>query len=214
MSGLEVLQRTSALGIELSLDGCDLLLKADAQPPTDFVKHLVRHKWELVSLLRQLQNGQSNGDQREDFDRRSGGSGHGTTRILPGQLPHWPSLDVHDRGLLKTSPHRDSGNQNQKEAPSLLAHELNPNLPWPQPGETVLPGWGNQVSMEYRLRTASEDECLEWAKEPWQVELVAKAHGYSTNWVDQILFNRKMWNEAFAARDSVRTQSFEHPHLD
>jgi len=90
----------------------------------------------------------------------------------------------------------------------------NPDLPWPQPGETVLPGWGTRVSMEYRLRIASEDECLEWANEPWQLELVAKARGYSQKSVDQILLNRTMWKEAFAARDSGRTQSFEHPHLD
>lgn len=214
MSALEVLRRTSALGVELSLDGCDLLLKADAQPPSDLVKHLVRHKWEIVALLRQIQNGQSNGDLTEHFDRRSGGFGHETTQIRSGQLNQWPSLDAHVRGLLKTSPHRDSGNQNQEEALSLLAHELNPNLPWPQPGETVLPGWGNQVSMEYRLRTASEDECLEWAKEPWQVELVAKAHGYSPKWVNQTLLNRATWRELFSALDAAHSQNFNHRPLD
>jgi len=81
----------------------------------------------------------------------------------------------------------------------------NPNLPWPLPGETLLPGWGTRVSMEYRLRNASEDECLDWAKEPWQLELVAKARGYSQRWVEQILLNRAVWREAFAARgDSFR----------
>lgn len=76
----------------------------------------------------------------------------------------------------------------------------NPNLPLPLPGETLLPGWGTRVSMEYRLRVASEDECLEWAKEPWQLELVAKARGHSQRWVEQILLNRAVWKEAFAAR--------------
>lgn len=69
----------------------------------------------------------------------------------------------------------------------------NPNIPWPLPGETLLPGWGTRVSMEYRLRTASEEECLDWAKEPWQLELVAKARGYSRRWVDQIMYNRTKW---------------------
>jgi hypothetical protein len=54
--------------------------------------------------------------------------------------------------------------------------------------------------MEYRLRVASEDECHEWAKEPWQLELVAKARGHSQRWVEQILLNRVAWKEAFAAR--------------
>jgi len=76
----------------------------------------------------------------------------------------------------------------------------NPNLPWPLPGETLLPGWRTRVSMEYRLRNASEDECLDWAKEPWQLELVANARGYSQRWVEQILLNRAVWREAFAAR--------------
>jgi hypothetical protein len=86
----------------------------------------------------------------------------------------------------------------------------NPNLPWPLPGETLLPGWGKRVSMEYRLRTASEDECLEWANEPSQLELVAKARGYSQEWVDQVLRNRAMWREAFAARSEGRAPNFEH----
>jgi hypothetical protein len=203
MSAVEVLRRTSALGIQLSLDGCDLLLQADAQPPTGFVEHLVHHKREIVALLRQIQNGRSNSDLREDFDGRAGASWHETAQTPSGQLPQWPRLDAHIRGLPKTSPHSDSGNRNQ-EALSLLAHKLNPDLTWPQPDETVLPGWGSQVSMEYRLRTASEDECLEWAREPWQLELVAKACGYSPKWVDQILLNRATWRRAFAALDAAR----------
>lgn len=85
----------------------------------------------------------------------------------------------------------------------------NPNLPWPLPGETLLPAWGTRVSMEYRLRVASEDECLEWAKEPWQLELVAKARGHSPRWVEQILLNRVAWKEAFAAREGGITPNFD-----
>jgi hypothetical protein len=64
--------------------------------------------------------------------------------------------------------------------------------------------------MEYRLRVASEDECLEWAKEPCQLELVAKARWHSQRWVEQILLNRAVWKEAFAARDEGRAPNFDH----
>jgi hypothetical protein len=80
----------------------------------------------------------------------------------------------------------------------------NPSLPWPQPGDTSLPGWGDRDSMEYRLRVASEDECLEWAKELWQLDLVAKARGYPKKLAVQTSRNRLMWREAFAARDECR----------
>ena len=100
---------------------------------------------------------------------------------------------------------RDEGN----DAPVTEEFDPNPHLPWPQTGETLLEGWGTRVSMEYRLRNASEDECLDWAKEPWQLELVAKARGYSRQWVDQILRNRLMWKEVFAARDECRAVNFE-----
>ena len=72
------------------------------------------------------------------------------------------------------------------------------------PNETFLPGWGDAVSMEYRLRAATEEECLEWAKELWQLELVAKARGYPEKWAGQITRNRVVWREAFAIRDKVK----------
>jgi hypothetical protein len=94
---------------------------------------------------------------------------------------------------------------NESEA-ALQAKESdpNPNLPWPLPGETLLPGWGTRVSMEYRLRTASEEECLEWAKEPWQLELVAKARGYAEEWARQIARNRVMWVGAVITNNQQR----------
>jgi hypothetical protein len=68
---------------------------------------------------------------------------------------------------------------------------------------------GDRVSMEYRLRVASEEECLEWAKEFWQLDLVAKARGYPKKWAIQTSRNRLMWREAFAARDECRATNFE-----
>jgi hypothetical protein len=63
--------------------------------------------------------------------------------------------------------------------------------------------------MEYRLRVATEEECLEWAKEFGQLELVAKARGYPKKWAVQTSRNRLMWREAFAARDECRAPNFE-----
>jgi hypothetical protein len=83
-----------------------------------------------------------------------------------------------------------------------------PDVPLPQPGDTLLPGWGTRVSMEYRLWIASEEECLEWAKEMWHLELVAKARGYPKKWASQIAHNRAFWKEAFAAREEGRAPDF------
>jgi hypothetical protein len=58
--------------------------------------------------------------------------------------------------------------------------------------------------MEYRLWIASEDECLEWAKELWQLELVAKARNYPKKWAAQIARNRVAWRDAFAVRDKTK----------
>jgi len=87
--------------------------------------------------------------------------------------------------------------------------EPKPGLPWPQAGDTLLLAWGDRVSMEYRLRVASDEECLEWAKEFWQLDLVAKARGYPKNWAVQTYRNRLMWRQAFAAGDECRTINFE-----
>ena len=98
---------------------------------------------------------------------------------------------------------------NGEATPQAQKTDPNPNLPWPLPGETLLRGWGTRVSMEYRLRVASEVECLEWAKEPWQLELVAKARGHSQRWMEQILLNRAVWKEAFAARAEGYARNFD-----
>jgi hypothetical protein len=63
--------------------------------------------------------------------------------------------------------------------------------------------------MEYRLWIASEGECLEWAEELWQLELVAKARFYPKKWASQIARNRILWREAFTARDEERPPNFE-----
>ena len=74
----------------------------------------------------------------------------------------WPYLEAHkaELALLQTDDERKL-----EEAPSLLAHELNPSQPWPQLGKTSLLDWGTQVSMEYRVTNCLRGECHEWAKE-------------------------------------------------
>jgi hypothetical protein len=96
-------------------------------------------------------------------------------------------------------------------APQAKESDSNPNLPWPLPGETLLPGWGTRVSMEYRLRTASEVECLEWANETWQLKLVARARGYSQKWVDQILLNRTRWNYFVSTKPTQKNNNPPRP---
>jgi hypothetical protein len=85
----------------------------------------------------------------------------------------------------------------------------NPDLPWPQSGETLLPGWGTRVSMEYRLRVASEDECLAWANSRWELELVAKARHHHDAWAVNILRNRAVWAEVPAARAERRAANLD-----
>ena len=136
--------------------------------------------------------------------------GHDTSNFPP---PHKPTVFPSGGGQgVKGGESGAYGCQADEDVATSQAQEPdpNPNLPWPLPGETLLPSWGTRVSMEYRLRTASEDECLEWAKEPWQLELVAKARGHSQRWVEQILLNRAVWKEAFAARNEGRAPNFDH----
>ena len=102
-----------------------------------------------------------------------------------------------------------SGKAGQGGVFGTIETDQNPDLPWPQPGDTLLPRWGARVSMEYRLQVASEKECIDWAKEFWQLELVAKARGYPKTWAVQTSRKRLMWMEAFAARDECWAPNFD-----
>ena len=114
-------------------------------------------------------------------------------------------FDAEERlcSLLKLGVNRANCANRSKKHLCMNEHEVDPcpGVPQPQSGDTLLPGWGTRVSMEYRLWIASEDECLEWAKELWQLELVAKARSYPERWAVQIARNRVAWREAFAIRD-------------
>ena len=52
MSAAEALKAARAAGIELGLDGDDLVLEAASAPPAAVLDALSRHKAEIVALLR------------------------------------------------------------------------------------------------------------------------------------------------------------------
>lgn len=52
MSAIEALKAARAAGIELKIDGDDLLLEASAPPPGNVIDLVSCHKAELVALLR------------------------------------------------------------------------------------------------------------------------------------------------------------------
>ena len=52
MSAVEALKAARAAGVELALDGDDLVLEAASAPPAAVLDALSRHKAEIVALLR------------------------------------------------------------------------------------------------------------------------------------------------------------------
>jgi hypothetical protein len=70
MSVLEVLKAACAAGVELALEGEDLVLSAAAAPPEAVINALSRHKAEIVALLRP--DGWSSEDWLAFFDERAG----------------------------------------------------------------------------------------------------------------------------------------------
>jgi hypothetical protein len=72
MSAAEVLKAARAAGIELGLDGDDLLLAAAAPPPASLLDLLSQDKAGIVALLRPGRDGWSAEDWRAYFDERAG----------------------------------------------------------------------------------------------------------------------------------------------
>ena len=71
VSAAEALKAARAAGVELRLDGDDLVLEAAAPPPPVILNLLARHKSEIVALLRQGRDGWSREDWRVFFDERA-----------------------------------------------------------------------------------------------------------------------------------------------
>jgi hypothetical protein len=71
MSAVMALRAARAAGVELALAGNDLSLKAASEPPVIVLEALVRHKSEIVALLRPGPGGWSAEDWRLFFDERA-----------------------------------------------------------------------------------------------------------------------------------------------
>jgi hypothetical protein len=72
VSAAEALRAARAAGIEVELDGDDLLLEASAPPDTAILDLLSNHKAGVVALLRPDRDGWSAEDWQVFFDERAG----------------------------------------------------------------------------------------------------------------------------------------------
>ena len=72
MSAAEALKAARAAGIQLGIDGDDLVLEASTPPPPAVIDLLSRHKAEVVALLRPAVDGWSAEDWQVFFDERAG----------------------------------------------------------------------------------------------------------------------------------------------
>ena len=72
MSAAEALRAARAVGIELEIDGDDLVLEASGPPSAAVVDLLSRHKAGIVTLLRPSSDGWSAEDWLAFFDERAG----------------------------------------------------------------------------------------------------------------------------------------------
>ena len=70
MSAAEALKVARAAGVELSLDGDDLVLEAPAPPPEAVLDLLAHNKLGLVALLRPGRDGWSHDDWRQTYEER------------------------------------------------------------------------------------------------------------------------------------------------
>jgi hypothetical protein len=82
MSVVEALKAARAAGVELALDGDDLVLKAASAPPAAVLDALSRHKAEIMVRLRPAEDGWSAEDWQVFFEKRVG------IVEFDGGLPH------------------------------------------------------------------------------------------------------------------------------
>ena len=71
MSAADALKAARAAGIEVGVDGDDLVLEASAPPPAAVLDLLSRHKAGIVALLRAGEDGWSAEDWRSFFEERA-----------------------------------------------------------------------------------------------------------------------------------------------
>ncbi|WP_288048258.1 hypothetical protein [Acidiphilium sp.] len=72
MSAADAIKAARAAGIDLEIDGDDLVLNATMPPPAAVLDLLSRHKVAIVALLRPAKDGWSADDWRVFFDERAG----------------------------------------------------------------------------------------------------------------------------------------------
>jgi hypothetical protein len=72
MSAAEALRAAHAAGVHITVDGADLVLEAAIPPPAAVLDELLRHKADIVVLLRPGRNIWSGEDWRAFFDERAG----------------------------------------------------------------------------------------------------------------------------------------------
>jgi hypothetical protein len=72
MSAVEALKTARAAGVQLSVDGDELVLEASVPPQAAVIDLLSRHKTEVVALLRPAEDGWSAEDWQVFFDERAG----------------------------------------------------------------------------------------------------------------------------------------------
>ena len=71
MSAARAFTEARAAGIEVRLDGTDLLVKAASEPPAEVLDALSRHKAEIVPLLRPARDGWCATDWHVFFEERT-----------------------------------------------------------------------------------------------------------------------------------------------
>jgi hypothetical protein len=72
MSAIEAIKAARDAGIDIRLDGDDLVLEASAPPLAPVIDLLARHKSGIVALLRPDRDGWSADDWRQFYDERAG----------------------------------------------------------------------------------------------------------------------------------------------
>ncbi|MGA8695816.1 MAG: hypothetical protein WB689_18620 [Xanthobacteraceae bacterium] len=72
MSAVQALELARAAGVQLEIDGDDLLLEAAVPPPAAVIELLARHKADILTLLRPAKDARSVEDWRAFFDERAG----------------------------------------------------------------------------------------------------------------------------------------------
>ena len=72
MSAAETIRMAEASGIRLGVEGADLILDADLEPPIDVVTAIKRHKVEIIELLAPPKDRWTAEDWRTLFDERAG----------------------------------------------------------------------------------------------------------------------------------------------